>query len=556
MSMRTCVRRLAPIAALLACLAGRGGTAGAQDRPPEAPAAAEPRAPDATEAARDTDPTENDPDGGVGPGAAGAEESASGGAEASAHGPPAEDLAERAAADSREVEPAAAVAETATEAAGEATSPASAPLRGPGDRRAVPDYDGLPDPGPTAEEVLIWIPRILLMPIYVLTEFVIRRPLGELLTVAEREGWVTTLVDFFTWDGLRAGLVPVAFYDFGLLPSVGLYLFWNDVGAPGHQFRAHVSFGGIDWLRGTIRDRVLLDRNIELSFRVDAYRWPDRIFQGLGAGSRVTDAARYRQNQLGGGADITFTYWRRSAIRLGLGVTWNDFSPDGYEPSHTAPSLATALGHAPVGTLNALPPGFDGFAAYVQHVRFTLDSREDSPAPQHGVRLDLNAEQGLDLLRPVARSWLRYGASLSGYVDAGMERVFSLHLVTSFADPLGTDDVPFTEMARLGGGVLLLPAFLPGVLVGRSAVALTLRYRWPIWVHLDASLFVGTGNVFGEHLRDFDAEMLRLSWGLSLQTLNDRDYAFRITFALGTRQFAYGGDVESVRFSIGGSLGF
>ncbi len=433
------------------------------------------------------------------------------------------------------------------------TASAEPPLRGRDDRRPVPDYDGLPDPGPTPEEVLIWFPRILLMPLYVLTEFVIRRPLGELLTVAEREGWVASLVNFFTWDGLRAGLVPVAFWDFGLLPSIGLYMFWNDAGAVGHQFRVHVAFGGIDWLRASIRDRVLLDDNVELSFRVEASRRPDRLYQGIGALSRSDDRVRFRQNELSGHAELGISFWRRSVLRLGVNVGWNDFTADGYDPGNVDPSLGAALAD---GSLNAAPPGFDGFVAYRQSLRLTLDTREETPAPQHGLRLDLSAEQGCDLLRATERSWVRYGGSLSGYVDAGAERVFSLHLQATFADPLGSRDVPFTELAQLGGGIITLPAFLPGALLGRSATALTLRYRWPVWVQLDASLFVGAGNVFDAHLSDFSVEALRLSWGVAIQTLGDRDHSLRIAFALGTRRLDQGGDIESVRFLLGSSLGF
>lgn len=444
-------------------------------------------------------------------------------------------------------------APTAERTADTAPEAPAAPMRGRDDRRPVPDYDGLPDPGPTPEEVLIWFPRILLLPLYVLTEFVVRRPLGELMTVAEREGWVTSLVSFFTWDGLRAGLVPTAFYDFGLLPSVGLYLFWNDAGAPGHQFRAQVGFGGIDRLRGTLRDRVLLDDTLEMLVRVDAMRTPDRIFQGLEGRDNASARTRYRQSTLSGSIDFGLSFWRRSALRLGIGATWNDFTPDGYDPNGADRSLASALAD---GTVTALPPGFEGYVAYRQHFGVTLDTREEAPAPQHGLRIDGSVEQSVDLLRPLERSWIRYGGSLSGYADAGAERVFSLHLYTSFVDPLGPSEVPFTELVQLGGGIIVLPAFLPGALIGRSAAALTVRYRWPVWVQLDASLFFGAGGTFGEHLGDFDAEALRLSWGLALQTLGDRDHSLRLTFALGTRALVDGGDIDSVRFSIGNALGF
>ena len=43
-------------------------------------------------------------------------------------------------------------------------------------RRAVPDYDGRPDRR-TAGDVAIWIPRVVLYPVHLVTEYVLRRPL-------------------------------------------------------------------------------------------------------------------------------------------------------------------------------------------------------------------------------------------------------------------------------------------------------------------------------------------------------------------------------------------
>jgi hypothetical protein len=62
-------------------------------------------------------------------------------------------------------------------------------------KRQTPDYDGRPDPPPTAGEGALWIPRVLLFPPYVVSEYVIRRPLGALVTAAERNNWVGTVPD-------------------------------------------------------------------------------------------------------------------------------------------------------------------------------------------------------------------------------------------------------------------------------------------------------------------------------------------------------------------------
>jgi hypothetical protein len=437
-----------------------------------------------------------------------------------------------------------------------APTAASRPIRTSDQRRALPDYDGLPAPGPAPEEVAIWVPRIVLAPLYLVSEFVVRRPLGAFLTWAERESVHTFLVGLFTWDHRRAGLVPVAFFDFGLMPSVGLYFFWNDLGAPGHQLRFHAGFGGVDWLRATIRDRVLLHASsasvVELSFRAEAWRWPDRVYQGIGA-QRSEQRARFRQEELTARVDLALSAWRRSGVLLGLGIGAYDFDADGYDLLHQDRSLANAIAE---GTIGALPDGFDGYVAYRQRIRATLDTRERAPRSGHGVRVDVSAEQGFDLRAPVERRWLRWGATLSGYVDAGAERVFSLHVRALFAESLGTAAIPFPELIQLGNDVLELPGFLRGSLADRSAVVATLRYRWPVWVWLDGTIYLGIGSTFGEHLRDFAGDRLRMSWGLGVQSTGDRDSSFRLSIAFGTRSFGRGADIESVRFAVGSDLGF
>lgn len=425
--------------------------------------------------------------------------------------------------------------------------------RAPGERRSIPDYDGLAPPPRRPEDIALMPARVLLAPLHFIFEYLIRRPLGELVTLAERERWYDTIVNVFTFDDHRAGIIPTALYDFGGLPSVGLYFFWNDLGAPGHRLRVHVGTWGLDWLQGTVRDRVLLARNVEFSIRVSAGRRPDQAFQGFGPLSNPEERARYRRDQFDGTLELVISPWQRAHIAFSAGITGNAFSPDGYDPVGNDPSFTEALNQ---GLFSALPPGFDGYVAYKQRLRAIFDTRVGSHAPEHGARLDAIAEQGIDLGSPSSYRWLRYGLTLGGYVEVLPERVLSLHVRAQFADPLGIAPVPFVEQVRLGETLLDMPGFFPGTLTDQSSIVATLRHRWPVWALLDATAFVATGNVFGEHLRDFDPTKLRLSWGFGLQTLGDQDHSLRLILAFGTRAFEEGAGIESVRFYLGGALGF
>src|SRR4051812_10600010 len=119
--------------------------------------------------------------------------------------------------------------------------------------RALPDYDGRAGQGhpTTPGQGLLWVPRVLLFPVYLVTEYVVRRPLGFAITAAERAELPAALYDIFAFGpDHKAGIVPIAFVDFGFYPSIGLYAFWDDAGFKGHQLRLRGSTSGSRWLSG------------------------------------------------------------------------------------------------------------------------------------------------------------------------------------------------------------------------------------------------------------------------------------------------------------------
>ena len=74
-------------------------------------------------------------------------------------------------------------------------------------KREVPDYDGRGDPPTTAGDVLIWIPRVAVAPLYLVAEYVVRRPTGALVETAERHRWVPRIIDYLNGP---IGIVPTA----------------------------------------------------------------------------------------------------------------------------------------------------------------------------------------------------------------------------------------------------------------------------------------------------------------------------------------------------------
>ena len=153
--------------------------------------------------------------------------------------------------------------------------------------RPLPDYDGRGGRGQptTPGQVALWVPRVVLSPLYLVSEYVVRRPLGYLITAAEKAEVPAALYDFFAFGpDHKAGFVPIAFVDFGFYPSVGVYAFWDDAGFKGHNLRLRATTGGSRWLSGAVSERFEIARGSTVSLNASASRRPDYAYYGERSG--------------------------------------------------------------------------------------------------------------------------------------------------------------------------------------------------------------------------------------------------------------------------------
>jgi hypothetical protein len=418
-------------------------------------------------------------------------------------------------------------------------------------KRKRPDYDSRAAAPTTPGDVALWAARILLSPLYFVTEYVIRKPLGALIAGAERAKWPQALYDFFFFGPDHgAGLAPVAFVDFGFNPSLGLYAFWNDAGFKGHDLRFHGSTWGDDWLAGSLSERIRFNGGKALTFRFVGVRRPDYTYFGQGPGSLQANISRYGEDRLEGSAFVGVPIWRSTRIDAGVGLRSVSLYPGHYgdDPSVEA---QVALGVFPQ------PYGFyRGYTEPYTHLLVVLDTRQARPAPGSGLRIELEAEEGADVRRNPNSGWVRWGGTAGAFYDVnGLSRVVSLSVTALFADPLGESPIPFTELVSLGGSGPMR-GFFPGRLIDRSAVVATLHYRWPIWTWLDGSLQGAVGNVFGEHERGFKPTLLRFSGALGMESVGSPDSSFEFLVGFGTETFEHGGQVNSARLLVGTNRGF
>jgi len=413
--------------------------------------------------------------------------------------------------------------------------------------RPQPDYDGRGGPRQTPAQKVLWVPRILLSPFYFVSEFLLRRPLGATITAAERAKVPKALYDFFAFGpDHKAGIVPIAFLDFGFEPSVGLYGFWDDAGFKGHDLRLHGSTWGANWLSGTATERFTFSERFTFTLTGTATRRPDYAFYGIGPDTRNKDLMRYASDSVDAHAATSLSFPGSSLLETAVGYRGAAFGHSDFNRGH---SVDEAL-------RGREPPGFlDGYRAPFARARLVLDSRSQTGS-ETGVRLETSAEQGVDLKNAPSSGWLRYGGTLGGFVDLlSSGRVVSLSVSAFLADPLGQRPVPFTELVTLGGPTFM-PGFRPGRLYDRSGAVATLRYSWPIWVWLDGSLQVATGNVFGARFDGFRVERNRLSSAIGIESRGSRDSVFQALVGFGSETFESGAKLDSLRIVVGARSGF
>lgn len=414
-------------------------------------------------------------------------------------------------------------------------------------KRAIPDYSGRgPERRPVGGEIALWIPRTILSPLYFVNEFVLRRPLALVVPPLEKEQVPRKVYDFFVFGAdHKAGIVPIGFAEFNFNPSVGVYAFWYDALFAGSDLVLHAEAWPADWLEASVSERIRLSSRSALRLKLVGLERPDHMFFGLGPSAPETHRSRYGATSVDGSAALGAVLWRSSRIDATVGIrdvrTYNGHF--GGDPNLQEESSRGAF---------TLPYGFgEQYSLTYCRLQAVLDTRLPYPHPGSGVRIEGQVEQDSAWSPPQSTGWIHYGATAGGFWDInGYRRVLSLSVAVLFADPVASQPIPFTELVSLGGDGPMR-GFYPGRLLDRSAAAATLRYVWPVGPWLDASLALATGNVFGVHLDEFRAGLLRLSAAAGLVVTASADAPLELLLGAGTETFDDKARLNTVRVTFG-----
>jgi hypothetical protein len=432
------------------------------------------------------------------------------------------------------------------EAPAEESAPRGAPLA-PGEVRTLPDYDSRGSAergGPAA----LWVPRVLLFPAYVVTEYGIRQPIGYAVRGAERAGFAELFASSSDYK-----LFPTVVVDFGFRTSIGVYAGVNNLWVKGHEVRLRVAYGGGGFLKVKFKDRYVFEGKRQRLGVIGSYRErADDTYGGLGPDIRynLDRVGRFSTRVTEGG--VRYEYGLESPTNFTLDGLVRDVRFG--SKSCCGPALVDQIARGQI----AAPPGFgEGFLGIHEQIVGSVDTRRALTSRGPWARAEVQFGADVSLRNPGSQRWTNFGVELGGgFSLPELNQRIQLSVAGLFAEQLARDPIPLTGLVHLGGEQYLR-GFGDGALYGQSALVATLKYSWPVWLLLDGTFHVAAGNTFGPHLRGFEPDKLRLSFGPGLSTsVIDENKLLDFLVAFGSDTFEQGARISSIRVTVGLTEGF
>ena len=392
--------------------------------------------------------------------------------------------------------------------------------------------------------------RAIFYPLYLITDYGIRKPIGSLATIAEKDKWYNHYVDFFSFGPHEneIGIFPNFSFESGFRPSFGLHAYWRNFPKKRNLPQLWVNWGGDDYTAFRFQNTYQLDQNKEkIIFNASKIDRPDFIFFGTGPDTLEEAESRYSLDD----TEISFSYQNNfldeSKIKLDL-TYFNRKVTDGDCCSDLTLTEAVDQGFFPT------PSGFNSrYEVVAPQMKVGLGQRLTRPDEWYGGRITTFAQYNKRIDKSDA-SWTHYGGRLEGFrrID-NRHRLLTFGLNAAFVDKQGSIAVPFHELpGSTGKGELL--GFKERRVVGKSLISS--EYKWPIWAYADGVLHYSVGNSFGQTLEGFDFGRLKQSIGFGIRQTASFGPHFNFLVGLGSNTFDQGGDFNEQRLVIGGGSGF
>lgn len=385
---------------------------------------------------------------------------------------------------------------------------------------------------------LLWIPRVALFPLFALSEYGLRVPLGWLVTTVQEDHIDERFKQVFHPTD-SVSIIPNFFADLGLIsnetsmiPTAGVYFAWDHAFARRNSIHSHASTGGPGYWYLVLADHYTFAPRSVWSLQASYIERSDWRFYGLGWTSEHSDEQRFDWARTDVNTSASIERWSHVKLDLFVGARYDHFG--------------TAL--VPIGGQSV--PGYGNFTSVYGRARFFVDTRPLNRPNTTGIRVGGFVEYGADATSP----WRRWvvsqceGSLFWQVMSPG--RVLELHAAATVADSLTSDPVPFIDLATLGGWETMRGWYY-GRFRGQSTAVFSATYRYPMWHSLDGAVVLEAGNAFGHDLSDFDVTRLHGSLGVGVRSTGTRDSSIDVLVAVGSTRFDEAFGIESVRVAIG-----
>ncbi|HEU0034530.1 MAG TPA: BamA/TamA family outer membrane protein [Kofleriaceae bacterium] len=413
---------------------------------------------------------------------------------------------------------------------------AGAPL--PGHEHGRTDPIDLGDgPGRRVGRALMWIPRI---PIELVAQ-----PVRGTLYVHERYHVFAGIASLFLSDDQKIAIFPTALFETGFGLNVGMRGLFRDVFGGHEKISIRAATGG------QYKQVAALDIDTgkhipgRLRASIDARyeKRDEEHFFGYGNGDLVTapampidpltsDAnapARYRVKVTRGSPRLTYKVTDNLSITGTGAIVRKQFSDLDEDSSFYLPLDQAYM-------TNRIP-GLEGITFLYDELEVAWDTRRqadpwDAPGMRGTGGLVLGYAARQEGIRGEDAGFYRLGFDLQRFVRLTIRpRVLELRLVGEMVTG-AREDVPFTELPRLGG-TNLLRGYYYDRFRDRVAVVSQVSYLWATSNWLAAKLFVDTGRVYSglDAVANENVDHLRVGYGGALELYSRKDLLMRFELA-------------------------
>ncbi len=319
-------------------------------------------------------------------------------------------------------------------------------------------------------------------------------------------------------DAETIGIYPVAALESQYGLNIGARFVHRDLFGEREHLGLHAGTGGrfrqVTSARLRSGDRF---GPLELELEGEFEQRPRDAFYGIGNAMTVADEARFREQLLRASMIGDLRIVGPLHLRASGAIADFEFerSEDGapIDQQYTRDTLV----------------GFDGIRQTYGELEVRWDSRRAASswevASVHATGWLLAGFAGRITALDAGSDYYRLGVDLQRFLTLGRgPRVLFLRLYGG-----DLDEVPFTQLPRLGGKYLLR-GYALDQFRDRVAAMASIEYGWDLNRYLSASAFVDGGRVFPS-LRDLDVEDLRVGYGVAIEAHSRRTFLLRASLA-------------------------